>query len=130
MVKRRSGTLEPVVIRRGSAVRLEFGGLVVENPSVRGPFRDGEARYEARYRERQALRKEGVCGGDVVLTIDAQALRTEIDRQLSRGAKSKCCKSSPRCMRCPYVLAKLQRIKAAELDDAALRSALRQLRSA
>ncbi|GAA1474781.1 hypothetical protein GCM10009621_19370 [Corynebacterium felinum] len=53
----------------------------------------------------------------------------DIRRQLEHGkCKTKCCKSKPRCMKCPTVMHRLRKQGAIQLDDHALRAALLKAR--
>lgn len=49
----------------------------------------------------------------------------KLRRQLEAGSiKGRCCRSNPRCKKCPTVIHRLQKQNALALDDAALRAAL------
>lgn len=49
----------------------------------------------------------------------------KLRRRIETGStKKKCCRSKPRCKKCPTVLHRLQKQGALQLDDAALRNAL------
>ncbi|AZA09631.1 hypothetical protein [Corynebacterium pseudopelargi] len=53
----------------------------------------------------------------------------KVRRALEEGrSKAKCCKSKPRCTRCPVVLHRLRKVDAISLDDAALAAAVLEAR--
>lgn len=116
--------------RRVDAVRLR--GLAIDKYGPeKTPFRDKEAQYEAQYLARLAERTGAVAREDSVVTqMACSKVRKEIAKYLEKGPKKKCCKSSPRCMRCPVVLKKLGAMDTAELDDKALKKALKNIRAA
>lgn len=54
---------------------------------------------------------------------------TKVRARLASGkVKKECCRSDPRCKSCPTVVHRLNRMNALELDDAALRIAVRNAR--
>lgn len=93
------------------------------------PFRDAEAAYEAQYYARLEARKKGVLFNETPSAMGATALHKEVAKCLEKGPKKKCCHSSPRCMRCPYVFAQLRKVDMAELDDDNLKRTLQKLRN-
>ncbi|MEJ4112675.1 hypothetical protein ACGE24_04285 [Corynebacterium kroppenstedtii] len=91
-------------------------------------FRDKEAEYEARYYARVEARKNGALGHEVSTSLGRSALHEEVEKCLYKGPKERCCQSSPRCIRCPYVVAHLRRMDITTLDDDALGIMIKKLR--
>ncbi|APT84395.1 hypothetical protein [Corynebacterium aquilae] len=57
--------------------------------------------------------------------MSVQKLRKKAEKGLK---KKKCCKSKPRCKGCPVVLHRLCKQNAFELDDKALKKAIKKAR--
>lgn len=54
---------------------------------------------------------------------------TKVRKRLESGkVKKKCCKDNPRCSSCPTVVHRLRKAGALELDDAALKKAVKHAR--
>lgn len=91
------------------------------------PFRDREALYEARYHARLAQRNQNRAVPRLPLTPPPEI--TDTAQVLSLNVKRKCCKSSPRCLRCPVVHHRLRQANTKDLDQQALGRLLTQLRA-
>ncbi|MDO4908342.1 MAG: hypothetical protein Q3962_00610 [Corynebacterium sp.] len=59
--------------------------------------------------------------------MKAQKVR-EMLRKGPKAGKKKCCKSSPRCKKCPKVIHSLLKVNAVELDDKALEKMMKKAR--
>ncbi|MDO4910601.1 MAG: hypothetical protein Q3972_02520 [Corynebacterium sp.] len=59
--------------------------------------------------------------------MKAQKFRKMLEKGPKAG-KKKCCKSSPRCKKCPKVIHSLTKVNALELDDKALKKAIKKAR--
>ncbi len=58
-------------------------------------------------------------------TVENNSEMLKLRRRIETGSmKNKCCRSKPRCKKCPTVMHRLRKQGALQLDDAALRAAL------
>lgn len=82
--------------------------------------------------KQQAAELVGAAFSQAMGQLDSQHCDTEMRKlraQIERGsAKNKCCRSKPRCKKCPTVMHRLRKQGALQLDDAALRAALAKAR--
>ena len=132
--KRTSLTQRVVTAYSHSTSDLTFSRSCDSGPECEGlkkpcPFRDAEAAYEAQYYARLKARKNGVLFNDTPSMMGSTALHEEVAKCLKKGPKKKCCHSSPRCMRGPYVFAQLRKADVARLDDENLKRTLKKLRN-
>lgn len=61
--------------------------------------------------------------------MDMDKLRKKAAKAAKGGKRKKCCRSKPRCKGCPVVLHRLNKGGCLELDDAALKKALKKARA-
>ena len=80
-------------------------------------------------KRRSYINNPKVTAADLVGEAFDQALgnpeMAKMRRRIETGSmKKKCCRSKPRCKKCPTVLHRLRKQGALQLDDAALKAAL------